>query len=138
MDDSMIVTVDAKSFKSKQNGDLNQPANTWRSLDELKAQYLADIHSEGLSENAKVGRPNKVTMNGQKIWKMPVYYSNDSDREITEYVYVNLVTGKSKNTWNDFNELTWTKGWLTLKEVDDKSGLWPAPFKDALRDLYPE
>ncbi len=138
MDNSMIVTIDAKSLKSKQKGDLNQPANTWRSLDELKAQYIADIHSEGLSENVRVGKPSKVTMDSRKIWKVPVYYYNDVDYKITEYVYVDLVTGKSKNTWNDFNEITWTKEWLTLKELDDKSGLWPAPFKDALRDLYPE
>ena len=138
MDDSMIVTVDAESLRSKQKGDLNQPANTWRSLDELKAQYIADIHSEGLSENVRVGKPSKVTIDGKKIWKVPVYYYNDADHKITEYVYVDLVTGKSKNTWNDFNEHKSTKGWLTLKEVDEKSGLWPAPFRDALRDLYPE
>jgi hypothetical protein len=138
MDDSMIVTVNAKTLMSKQNGDLNQPANTWRSLNELKAQYIADIHSECLSENARVGKPSKVTIDGKKIWKVPVYYYNDVDHKITEYVYVDLVTGKSKNTWNDFNELTWTKEWLTLKEMDDRSGLWPSPFKDALRNLYPE
>ena len=138
MDDSMVVTVDAKSLRSKQKGDLNQPANTWRSLDELKAQYIADIHSEGLSENARVGKPCKVTMANKKIWKIPVYYYNDREQKLTEYVYVDLATGKSKNTWNDFNEHKGTKDWLTLKKVDEKSGLWPAPFRDALRDLYPE
>jgi len=138
MDDLMVVTVNAKTLMSKQNGDLNQPANTWRSLNELKAQYIADIHSGCLSENARVGKPSKVTIDGKKIWKVPVYYYNDVDHKITEYVYVDLVTGKSKNTWNDFNELTWTKEWLTLKEMDDRSGLWPSPFKDALRNLYPE
>lgn len=138
MDDSMIVTVDVKTWKSKQKGDLNQPVNTWRSLDELKAQYIADIYSESLSENAEVGKPSRVTMEGKKIWKVPVYYYNDRDQKITEYVYVDLATGKSKNTWNNFNEFTDTKSWLTLKEVDKQSGLWPVPFKDALRDLYPE
>jgi hypothetical protein len=99
MDDSMIVTVDAKTLMSKQNGDLNPPVNTWQSLDALKAQYIADIQSTG---DETVGESHKITLNGKDIWKVPIYtfissWQGGYDDQLVGYVYVDLTTGKSKN-----------------------------------------
>ncbi|MCZ3365811.1 MULTISPECIES: hypothetical protein [Methanobacterium] len=149
MDDLMVVTVDAKTLMSKQNGDLNPPVNTWQSLDALKAQYTADIQSTG---DETVGESHKITLNGKNIWKVPIYtivssWQGGYDDQLVGYVYVDLATGKSKKLYSDifydiycyiFNDDPGTDGWLTLKEVDEKSGWWPSPFRDALRDLYLE
>lgn len=148
MNDLMVVTVDAKTLMSKQNGDLNQPENTWQSLDALKAQYIADIQKTG---DETVGESHKITLNGKEIWKVPVYtivsnWQGDYDNKLVGYVYVDVATGKSKKLYSDifydlycylFNDDPGTNSWLTLKQVDDKNGWWPSPFKDALRDLYP-
>lgn len=123
------VTVDAETLMSKKDGGPYTPLNTWRSLDELKAAYIAELQ-------AKIGvveKPYKLTMNGKEIWKVPVY-ELFPDRELVGYIYVDLATGKSKDS-------TTEEGWMTLKEVDDsitKIDRRPVPFKDALRDLYPE
>ena len=149
MDDLMVVTVDAKTWMSKQNGDLNPPVNTWQSLDALKAQYIADIQKNG---DETVGEPHRITLNNKEIWKVPLYtlisnWQGDYDDQLVGYVYVDLATGKSKKVYSDifydiycyiFNDNPGTEGWLTLKEVDEKSDWWPSPFRDALRDLYPE
>jgi len=149
MDDLMVVTVDTKTLLSKQNGELNQPTNTWQPLDALKAQYIADIQSTG---DETVGYPHKITLNGKEIWKVPIYtivssWQGGYDDQLVGYIYVDIATGKSKKLYSDifydiycyiFNDNPGTDNWLTLKEIDDKSGLWPSPFKDALRDLYPE
>jgi len=127
------VTIDAKTLMSKQND------GEWNSLDELKATYIADIQSD-----SSLGKPQKITMNGKEIWKIPVYheciYEDGSVTHETTYVYVDLKTGKSMNTWDEFNKAAGKKGWLTLKEVDstcEKMDIGPSSFKDALRNLYP-
>ncbi|HEX3013478.1 MAG TPA: hypothetical protein VHO92_04290 [Methanobacterium sp.] len=127
------VTIDAKTLMSKEDD------GEWKSLDELKATYIADIQSD-----SPLGKPQKITMNSKVIWKIPVYhediYENGSSTHEVTYVYVDLKTGKSKSTWGEFNRAAGTNGWLTLKEVDytsNKMILGP-PSGDALRDLYPE
>lgn len=136
-----VVTVDAKTWASKIED------KEWKSLDELKAVYIAEIQSDSL-----LGKPHKITMEDKEIWKVPVsVYSQENDwLGQDEYVYVDVATGKSKNTWGEFNEAAGTGGWLTLKQVDDTinkmqkemdalAGVTSEPsFKDALRDLYPE
>lgn len=149
MDDLIVVTVDAKTLISKQNGDLNQPANTWQSLDALKAQYIADIQSNG---DETVGESHKITLNGKEIWKVPIYtivsnWQGGYDDQLVGYVYVDIATGKSKKLYSDifydiycyiFNDTPGTDCWLTLKEVDKKNRWWPTPFRNALRNLYQE
>ena len=147
-DESKTITVDAGTWMSKQNDSYEpfiayDPKDTWRSLDELKALYIAEIQSS----TEDVSKPSKITINGKEIWKIPVY-DNDSYKlgisKKVEYVYVDAATGKSRNTWNQFNEAAGTDGWLTLKQVDDTlnkiekemTGSVGVPFKDALRDLY--
>ena len=132
------VTIDTKTLMSKED------EGEWKSLDELKAYYIVDIQSDSPS-----GKPQKITRNGKEIWKVPVYhediYENGSVTHEVTYVYVDLKTGKSKNTWNKFNEAGGTDGWLTLKQVDDAlnkiqekvTGSVGVPFRDALRNLYP-
>ena len=146
--DSWVVKVDAKTLASKKSGG-KDPINTWRSFDELKAIYIAEIQST--KSNGGVGRPTKVTRDGKEIWKVPVYYYHEYDPKQTEYVYVDAETGKSKNElYSDvFNEVAGTNGWLTLKGVDNtvnkigdlrpmRGDLEPMSFKDALIGLYPE
>lgn len=137
--DDWVVTVDAKTLMSKEKN------GVWKSFDELKAVYIAEIQST--KSNGGIGKPTKVTMEGKEIWKVPVYYYHEYDPKRTEYVYVDVTTGKSKNElYSDvFNEVSGANGWLTLKEVDDiinKINKMDNPestsFKDALRELYPE
>ncbi len=136
------VTVDAKTLMSKVNN------KSWRSQDELKARYIAEIQAR---KSPGVGKPSKITMEGKEIWKVPVYYYHESDPIITEYVYVDLKNGKSKNELyhHAFSNYTGKKPvWLSLKEVDaiidkiEKANGYDysdsRPFKDALRNLYPE
>lgn len=123
-DDFEVLTVDVKTWKSKKgNGE-------WKSLDELKARYIAEIQGHK-TDDGTLGEPYKVIMGGKEIWK--VQTSPD------EYVYVDLTTGKSKNTWKWFNKVAGTDGWLTLKEVDNTiSKIGMGSGRNALRDLYPE
>lgn len=128
------VTIDAKTLMSKEDD------GEWKSLDELKATYIAEIQSEG-----SLGKPQKITMNGKEIWKIPeyhedIYENGSSTREVT-YIYVDVATGKSKNTWSEFNRAAGTNGWLTLKEADYisfKMFIGSPPSEDALRYLYLE
>jgi len=153
--DGWIITVDAKTLMSKKSGyyggfwDSGRPLNEWISFDELKARYIAEIQSQSTEE---VSKPQKITRDGKEIWEVPVYgWGNDIDPELVGYVYVDVATGKSKKVYNDpFKEfwsnfwyaLRGTDGWLTLKELDAKLnstyGSPEIPFRDALRDLYPE
>ena len=118
----------------------------WRSLDELKAIYIADIQS--YTRNGDLGKPSKITMGGKEVWKVPVHYFHESNPKLA-YVYVDVVTGKSKNDYDYdfFNNASNPDNWFTLKEVDviiDKKEKAyddypdPTPFKDVLRNLYPE
>lgn len=152
-DEGWVVTVDAKTLMSKKNGSLGYLGterpnlkNTWRLWDELKAQYIAEIQCAGT-----VGKPSKITMDGKEIWKVPItiiinkFTDTDeiySHKTLINYVYVDVATGKSRNTWNEFNKASGTKGWLTLKEVDDTlTKMYDSnetPFKNVLRDSYPE
>lgn len=143
------VTVDSETWMSKHNDSAEplvayDPKDTWRSLDELKALYIAEIQTQG-----EVHKPTKITMDSKEIWKVPVYCKDSyelGESEKFEYVYVDVATGKSKNTWNKINKAAGTDDWLTLKQVDDTlnkiqeemTGSVGVPFKDALRDLYPE
>lgn len=151
--DYSVVTVDAKTWDSIKNDTVDgpyEPEDTWRSLDELKASYIAGIQ---IDAEEIVGKPQKIDMNGKEIWKIHVYkpiFSNDGTYlkdELAGQVYVDLKTGKSKKMYNDvfnkyyndiFNIITGSDDWLTLKEVDERSGWYPHPFKNALRNLYPE
>jgi hypothetical protein len=130
----LFVTIDAKTLMSKVN------YGEWRSLDELKALYIAEIQSLG----NPCRKPQKITMGSKEIWKVPVIYAKNSTGSTVKYIYVDIATGKSRNTLEDFNRAAGTDGWLTLKEVDaviTKKG-WnrprSSPFRDVLRDLYPE
>ena len=74
-----VVTVDAQTWMSRKNGSLEYMGtdrpnllNTWRSLDELKAQYIAEIQMGGGDGSSSVGRPQKITMDGKEIWKVPI------------------------------------------------------------------
>jgi len=156
--DDNVVTVDAKTGMSKQSGRIG-PKNIWRSSDELKAEYIADIHSEtgnfGRPVGNDWGRPVKITMDGKEIWKVPLSlygydYGNNEDKMVG-YIYVDLTTGKSKEVYNIdnlnglgysiLNVLVRKDGWVTLTELDNalmnNYRLYPPPFKDALRDFYP-
>jgi hypothetical protein len=162
-DDDFTVTVDAKTLMSKQNGNESDYFNSWRSFDELKASYIAEMQFYGIGET-HTGRPQKITADGKEIWKVPVYEPiiNFQDEyvgdKLVEYVYVDVATGKSKIVYNRahggifdkiysffFNDPVGTD-WLTLKQVDDElnsrgslSGVtYGAPFRNALRDLYHE
>ena len=130
----MDCTIDAKTLMSKKNGGMEKTVNTWRSLDELKAKFIAEIQSGSCIE---FDRPYKITLEGKTIWKISVYNIISDRRELYGYIYVDLTTGKSKNV-----DLTGrTEGWKTLKEIDDSINamydVGPRQFKDALRDLYP-
>lgn len=119
-----IVTINAETWDSKQNN------GEWASLDELKAQYIAEIQIYG---DGNVGKPHKINIEGREIWKVPIFiymYNENSDppQEQAEYVYVDLATGKSKRIWN-LNETPGTMGWKKLKEIDPEN---------ALRNLYPK
>jgi hypothetical protein len=136
--DSWVVTVDVKTGMSKENN------GKWRSLDELKAIYIADI--QAYTANVGLGEPSKVNMDGKEIWKVPVHYIHENNPEQVEYIYVDVATGKSRNDYDyDFdNNAPKPEDWFTLKEVDDiinkVSGLYgpQETFKNVLRDLYPE
>ena len=143
--DDWIVTIDAKTLMSKSsiNSGIKQTKNKWRSFDELKAGYIAEI--QAYDANGGVDEPIKITMDNKEIWKVPVYYYHEFDPKRTAYIYVDVATGKSKNTLPDFNSAAGTDGWLTLKQVDytvnkinSMHDVPDPPFKDALRDLYPE
>jgi len=132
----LFVTIDAETLMSKVNHD------EWRSLDELKAIYIAQIQSLGNPWR----EPQKITMDNKEIWKVPVitdFYQNGTDKTV-KYIYVDVATGKSKNTLENFNSAAGTDGWLTLKEVDavinkqHQNHSEQSQFRDVLRDLYPE
>ncbi|MGB9937640.1 MAG: hypothetical protein ACPK7O_07945 [Methanobacterium sp.] len=143
LDNADVITVDAETWISKE-GNLNQP-NTWKSLDELKVIYIATIQAR----NEIVGKPEKITMDGKEIWKVPVYKENFNPEnyhgELIGEVYVDLLTGKSKKEYNGFfnkiygliEDVNGIDGWLSLKQLDYKIGR-SGQFKDALRGLYPE
>jgi hypothetical protein len=134
------VTIDAKTLMSKRNLE----GEEWRSFDELKAIYIAKIQV-----NHPLGKPQKITRGGKEIWKVPVVLSSNNEDSVRGYIYVDVATGKSKNTLDEFKKAAGTDGWLTLKEVDDviNKGDYqlnylydrePGQFRDVLRDLYQE
>lgn len=123
-DDFEVITVDVKTWKSKKGN------GKWKSLDKLKAMYIAEIQGH-TTDDGTLGEPYKIIIGGKEIWK--VQTSPD------EYVYVDLTTGKSKNTWKWFNKVAGTDGWLTLKEVDNTiSKIGMGTGRNALRNLYQE
>lgn len=128
-----IVTIDTKTLMSKKNGGIKKFVNTWRSLDELKANFIAEIQS---GSGIDFDRPYKITLDKKTVWKVPVYNIISDKRELYGYIYVDLTTGKSKNV--DLRGKT--EGWKTLKEIDDSINemydVGPRLFKDALRGLY--
>lgn len=133
VNDEVTVTVDAKTLMSKRDKSKFRPATAWRSLDELKAAYIAEIQS---GNGYDIGKPCKITLEGKNVWKVPLYDITNGEKLIG-YIYIDLATGKSKNVDLTGN----TEGWLTLKEVDnsvDYGDAQDSSFKDALRNLYPE
>jgi len=152
--DGWVVTIDTKTWMSKQNMErVEGKEDIWRSLDELKARYVAEIQSN----DEEIGEPSKIVRDGKEIWKVPVYSQFKVDQmtydeeDLVGYVYVDLATGKSEKVYvgvfNKINALLFKDikgidGWLTLKELDAKInrtyGSPQMPFKDALRDLYLE
>lgn len=150
-----VVTVDAKTWASKINSSYEPNLSyTWRSLDELKAIYIAEIQArESFGQVSENEEPQKITIDGKEIWKIPVHSEYSQENGLSErdkYIYVDVVTGKSKNTFDEFNDAAGTDSWLTLKQVDDtinkmvreedsSVGVETAwTFRNALRDLYPE
>lgn len=142
-DPHVQVIIDAKTLMSKVNYE-DEAGDEWNSLDELKANYIAEIQT-----NYPLGKPQKITMEGKEIWKVPVLLSSNNENSVIGYVYVDLATGKSKNTLDKFKKVSGTDGWLTLKEVDDVintgdyqlnylTTLKQTPFRDVLRNLYLE
>ncbi len=141
LDPNQQVIIDTKTLMSRKNNEFGE----WRSLEELKAIYIAEIQA-----NYPLGKPQKTIIDDKEIWKVPIdAYSHESGKSIVEYVYVDLKTGKSKNTLKEFNKASETDDWLTLKEVDEVINkgnyqlnylktLNQTPFRDALRDLYLE
>lgn len=141
------VIIDAKTLMSKRN--LEGEYGEWRSLDELKASYIAEIQA-----NYALGKPQKITMGGKEIWKILIVtdINDKTGAKTVKYIYVDLATGKSKNTLDEFKKAAGTNDWLTLKEVDnvvnngnyqlnylvDLKPTEKNPFRDVLRDLYPE
>ncbi len=133
VNDEVTVTVDANTLMSKKSAFLLEPATTWRSLDELKAAYIAELQS---GNGYDIGGPIKTTLEGNVVWKVPLYDISDG-KKLIGYIYVDLATGKSKSVDLAGN----TEGWLTLKDVDkllDYGDAQYSPFRDALRGLYPE
>lgn len=139
-DDGLRVMVDVKTGMSKENN------GSWRSLDDLKAQYIAGLQTIG---EESIGKPYKITLDGKEIWKVPVYYPviNASDQytgdmELVGYVYVDIANGKSKKEGDIFDFMINLfqgnlDGWLTLKELDKQIDPMNG-FRDALRNLYAE
>ncbi len=142
--DHVDVTVDTKTLMSKRN--LEGKYGEWRSLDELKANYIAEIQA-----NYAFGKSQKITMGGKEIWKVSMVtdINDETGAKTVKYIYVDVATGKSKNTLDEFKRAAGTDGWLTLKEVDGviNKGDYqlnylydqePGQFRDVLRDLYSE
>jgi hypothetical protein len=138
------VTIDAKTLMSKRN--LEGEYGEWRSLDELKASYIAEIQA-----NHALSKPQKITMGGKEIWKISIVtdINDETGAKTVKYIYVDIATGKSKNTLDEFEKAAGTDGWLTLKEVDGviNKGDYqlnylydrePGQFRDVLRDSYQE
>lgn len=133
VNDEVTVTIDTKTLISKKSACLLEPATRWRSLDKVKAAYIAELQS---GNGYEIGNPYKITLEGKTIWKVPLYDITNV-KTLIGHIYVDPATGKSKNVDLIGN----TRGWLTLKEVDksmDYGDAQELPFKDALRNLYPE
>ena len=127
-----IITVDTKTLMSKSSFDPK-----WKSLDELKAQYVAWLQL--MYPGLWPGTPVEVTLNGENIWKVPIYENPTGNApKLDGYVYFDPLTGKSKG----FDRDTGKEGQLmTLKELDNSENIrsnYGYSFKDALRNLYPE
>lgn len=136
-----IVTIDAKTLMSKSDDGYGE-FSTWRSLDELAASYIAQIQTVGANGGSEI---HKITMNGREVWKITNYYYHEQDPRQVQDIYVDVATGKSKNTWDCFKDVSGTGDWLSLKEVDNvlneinyTGSDTERPFKDALRDFYSE
>ena len=132
--DNWIVTIDANTGMSAKNGG-DGPVETWRSLDELKALYIAELGDD----YGYYGRPQNITLDGKNVWEIPVY-DEDYWGKIDGYIYVDLRTGKSIYLEASTGR---TGSWDTLKDMDNRinedSGLKSGKqYRDALRDLYPE
>ena len=72
-----IFTVDPKTLMSKQNN------GEWRSFDELKAIYIAEIQIRTYGDGG-VKKPYKVTIEGKEVWKVPVYIYNYNEKGMQE------------------------------------------------------
>ncbi len=135
-EEKWVVIIDTRTLMSKRNASRYRPMTTWRSLNELKAAYIAEIRS---CNGEDIGKPYKVNLEGKIIWKVPIYDITNG-KKLIAHVYIDLTSGKSKV----FDMTIMKEGeWMTLKEVDDSiTNMYDVPkdppFKDALRSLYPE
>jgi hypothetical protein len=120
-DESWGIVVNIETNASKKNND------TWKSFDEIKALYVVELNYEC---GMVMGKPRTVTLNGKKLWEIPLYnYPSDGGGFYCNF-YFDHVTGKSKNGNNE---------WKTLKELDDNiNDMYGISFRNALRELYPE
>lgn len=112
------VTVNVRDSSSKKNN------GKWKSFDKLKAYYVAELNSG--EHGFKLGNPVVITLEGKKVWKIPVYTTSG---KLYQNVYFNVVNGKSKIN---------NGKWKTLKELDTEISkkTYPVKFRDALRDFY--
>lgn len=115
----MVINIETNA--SKKN---NEP---WKSFEELKAQYAAELNS---GNGIMVGKPTVVILDGKKLWKIPLYEYPSIGGAFWCDVYFDPVTGKSKRG-NDT--------WKTLKEIDDEvKEMYGISVRNPLRDFYPE
>lgn len=115
-----IVTVDAVTGSSRENH------GKWKSFDSLKAGYITEIQS---GNAAIIGTPHLIMYKGKKIWKTSVYSPlNGKPGKFMFNVYFNAYNGKSKQG---------SHKWLTLKQLDNEITKAFGPFRNVLRDLYP-
>lgn len=114
------VSVNVRDGSSKKNN------NRWKSFNELKAYYVAELNSG--EHGFRLGKPYMITLDGKKVWKISVY---NISGKLYQNVYFNVVNGKSKINNNK---------WKTLKEIDAEISkkTYPVKFRDALRDFYPD
>lgn len=109
------------------NGNSKKNQGKWKSFNEMKAVYIADLYAG--DANPKFGTSQIVNVSGKKIWKIPVYEDFGSKKIFRFYVYFDASNGVSKRDG--------TK-WMTLKELDKViSHQYEINFRDALRELYP-
>ena len=130
--ETWTVFVDAKNAESRKSVETCdiEGAKSWRSFDELKATYVAQLYYDTGELLFK-----RAEMKGSDIWMVPVV--EEFNNEIYNYqVYFNAKTGYSYVADEEGNS-----SWVSLKGLDDKinsENNYKTPFRNVLRDLYPD